>query len=70
MWLCRHSSACSPGGMGGEVHASVHYWVAGPGHDIEGTGRNKMSRLAIAGCEPRGCISLHSHIDKGGFDVV
>ena len=24
MWLCRHSSACSPGDVGGKVHASVH----------------------------------------------
>ena len=38
MWLCRHSSACSPGGMGDKVHGLVNYWVAGPGHVIEGSG--------------------------------
>ena len=25
MWLCRHASACSPGGVGGEVLAFVNY---------------------------------------------
>ena len=35
MWLCRHSSACSPGGVGGEVHASMHYWVTDLGQGIE-----------------------------------
>ena len=29
--------------MGGKVHASVHYWVAGPGHDIEGSGTMMQS---------------------------
>ena len=38
MWLCRHSSACSPKEVGGEVHRSVHYQVTDLGQGIEGSG--------------------------------
>ena len=37
MWLCRHSSACSPGGVAVEVHALM-YQVTDLGQGIEGSG--------------------------------
>ena len=44
MWLCRHSSACNPGGMGGKVHGLVNYWVTDLGQGIEGSRTHKRFR--------------------------
>ena len=42
MWLCRHSSACSPGGVGGEVLAFVQ--------GIEESGTHKIFKIAVVRC--------------------